>query len=72
MLCKPRLRLWIAFFFLAMITTRASDKMLRIGIEGALEPFNLTDASAQVVGFDVEFTDAMAKAGLTGNGSGLF
>ncbi|TNM59909.1 transporter substrate-binding domain-containing protein [Aliirhizobium smilacinae] len=44
-----------------------SDRPLRIGVEGALAPFNYTDPSGKVVGFDVELTDAILDAsGLTG------
>ena len=41
----------------------AADK-LRIGTEGAYPPFNLIDASGQVVGFDVDIAQALcAKMG---------
>ena len=36
----------------------AADK-LRIGTEGAYPPFNLIDASGQVVGFDLDIAHAL-------------
>ena len=44
---------------------RAQGPVLKIATEGAFEPFNYTDASGKLQGFDVDVTNAAcAKAGL--------
>jgi lysine-arginine-ornithine-binding protein len=46
---------------------RADDAPLKIATEGAFEPFNYTDASGNVVGFDIDLTNAILdRAGLKG------
>ena len=45
----------------------AADAALRVATEGAFEPFNYTDPSGKVVGFDIDLTNAiLEKAGIKG------
>ncbi len=51
---------------LQMNAASAQSTTLKIATEGAFEPFNFTDPSGAVKGFDIDVTNAAcAKAGLT-------
>ena len=51
---------------LAMLTIGASAQTVRLGTEGAYEPWNFMDASGQVAGLDIDVGNALCeRAGLT-------
>ena len=53
------------FYFLCMTllvqTSWAVNKNIRIGTEGAYEPFNYMDAKGQLLGFDIDIAKALCK-----------
>ena len=50
---------------IAAAPAAAQQKTLKVATEGAFEPFNYTDPSGQVVGFDIDITNAVcADAGI--------
>src|SRR5690606_26645382 len=59
----------IAAFAAAMLAAgavQAQDEVVRIGTEGAYPPFNATDASGELVGFEVDLGRALCeRAGVT-------
>lgn len=57
--CKSILLALAATF--ALVSQGALAEKLRIGSEGAYPPFNLTDASGKVVGFDIDIAYALCE-----------